>query len=176
MVSAQESGIGGFLLLFALTQILSLGLMAWTIPRMLNEIIGSHAPIVQRMWSGYLPLVIAELVFVIARGVAIGMGLVLIFRHDPRAPMYYKVLLAALIVLAVLDMYFIARFSDSVHAYLLQRGKSSTQFDAAIDGGRMDNFRLIAYAVIWSLYWRSSERVRLTFTPGPGMTEIPTQS
>jgi hypothetical protein len=139
MVSAQESGIGGFLLLFALTQILSLGLMAWTIPRMLNEIIGSHAPIVQRMWSGYLPLVIAELVFVIARGVG-------------------------------------ARFSDSVHAYLLQRGKSSTQFDAAIDSGRMDNFRLIAYAVIWSLYWRSSERVRLTFTPGPGMTEIPTQS
>jgi hypothetical protein len=42
--------------------------------------------------------------------------------------------------------------------------------------GRMNNFRLIGYAVIWSLYWRSSERVRLTFTPSPGMTEIPTQS
>jgi hypothetical protein len=176
MISAQESGIGGFLLLFALTQILSLGFVAWAIPGVVRGMIGPDAPIVQRMWSGYLPLAIAELVFLTVRGVAMGMGLVLIFRRDPRAPMFYKVLLAALIVLAILDVYFIGRFSDAVHTYLLQRGKPSTEFDAAMYSGRMNNFRLIGYAVIWSLYWRSSERVRLTFTPSPGMTEIPTQS
>jgi hypothetical protein len=176
MISAHESGIGGFLLLFALTQIVSLGFVFWAIPLVLHELIGPDAPIVERMWSGYLPLVIAELVFLTARGAAIGMGLVLIVRRDPRAPMFYKVLLAALIVLAVLDLYFQGRFSDAVHAYLLQRSKSTTAFDAAMDSGRVGNFRLIGYSVIWSLYWRSSERVRLTFTPGPGMTEIPTQS
>jgi hypothetical protein len=176
MISAQESGIGGFLLFFALTQILSLGFVVWHIPEVWRAVIGPDAAIVQRMWSGYLPGAIAEFVCWIGRGVAIVIGLVLIFRRDPRAPMFYKVLLGAFIVLAALDLYFMGRFSDAVHAYLGQRGKSTTEFDGAIDSGRMDNFRMIGYGVIWLLYWRSSERVRLTFTPGSGMTEIPTQS
>jgi hypothetical protein len=176
MISAQESGIGGLLLLFALTQILSLGFVAWHIPEIVRGVIGPNAPIVQRMWSGYLPLAIAEFVFSIVQGVAIGMGLVLIFRRDPRTPMFYKVLLAAFIVIAVLDLYFTELFSEAVHVYLVQHGKPIAAFDAAVDSGRMEKFRVIGYCVIWLLYWRSSERVRLTFKPASGMTEIPTQS
>jgi hypothetical protein len=176
MISAQESGIGGILLFFVITQIVSLGLLIWQMPGVLRAVIGPDAPIAERMWSGYLPLVIAEFVFGIVQGAAIMIGLVLIFRRDPRAPMFYKVLLAAYIVIAVLDLYFCELFSAAVHAYLSQHGKSTTGFDAAIDGERRDKFRYIGYAVIWLLYWRSSERVRLTFAPGSGMTEIPTQS
>lgn len=173
MISAQESGIGGFLLLFALTQVVALGVVAWQIPGTLVQLFGPNAVIVSRMYAGYVPLVSAELFFQVVRGVAFIMGLVLLFRRDPRTPKFYLAVLAGYVVIAALDMYFASQTVHAIDAYLTAHGKSTSRVDDAVAKAQLENLRGIGYGVIWFLYWRSSERVRLTFAPPSGMTEIP---
>jgi hypothetical protein len=174
MISAEESGIGGFLLFFALTQILSIGIVAWQIPRTMAEAFGRDAAIVSRMDPAYVPLVTSELFFQVARGIAFVIGLVLIFRRDPRTPKFYMAVLGGVVVLAALDMFFASRSGHAIDAYLAGQGKPTSAVDDALSKGQIENIRGIGYSLIWFLYWRSSERVRLTFAPRSGMTEIPT--
>lgn len=176
MVSAEESGIGGFLLFFAFTQVISLGIVVWHIPGTITETFGPDAGIVSQMDPAYVPLVSGELFFQIVRGVAFIIGLVLIFRRDPRAPKFYQYLLGGIVVLAVLDMFFASRSSHAIDAWLTAHGKATAGVDAAFSKGQIDNLRAIGYSLIWFMYWRSSERVRLTFTEPAGMTEIPKTS
>lgn len=173
MMSAQESGVGGFLLLFALTQVVAIGIVAWQIPGTLVQTFGPNAAIVSRVDAGYLPLVTAELFFQIVRGVAFIIGLVLIFRRDPRTPKFYLFVLGGFAVVAALDMYFASRFLHNIDAYLTAHGKPTGRVDDAVGKANIENIRGIGYGLIWFLYWRSSERVRLTFAPESGMTEIP---
>jgi hypothetical protein len=173
MVSAQESGIGGFLLFFALTQVVATGVVAWQIPSTAAEVFGPDGAIVSRMDPNYVPLVSAELLLQIARGVAFIIGLVLLFRRDPRTPKFYKAVLGGIIAIATLDMYFASRSVHAMEAWLAAHGRPTAKVDDALSKGQMENIRGIVYGVIWFLYWRSSERVRLTFAPASGMTEIP---
>jgi hypothetical protein len=173
MISAEESGIGGFLLLFAATQILSVGFAVWQIPGTFVEAFGRDGAIVSRMDPAYVPLVSGELLFQIARGVTSIMGLVLIFRRDPRTPKFYMAVLAGFVVLAALDLLLATRSGHLIDAYLAARGKPTAGVDDALGKGQIENLRGIAYGLIWFFYWRSSERVRLTFAPPSGMTEIP---
>lgn len=135
MVSAQEAGVGGLLLLFVITQVVSIGFVAWAIPGTIASFSGPDA-------------VVAGIVLFlqVARGVAYIVGLVLIYRRDPRTPRYYLIVLAGVTLIMLLEAF----------------GKTA-----------QENVRSIGYAAFWFFYWRSSERVRLTFEPASGMTEIP---
>jgi hypothetical protein len=134
MISAQESGIGGILLLFVLTLLISLIVLLIMLP---------------------------------------GSWVVLIFRRNRHAPVFFVGFLGGIIVLTFIDMYFGSRLSDFVHTTFAQHGRSTAAYDAAQLKSRYRSIGSIGWTVARLLYWRSSERVRPTFAPGSGMKEIP---
>jgi hypothetical protein len=82
-------------------------------------------------------------------------------------------IVGGIIVLTLIDMYFGSRLSEVVHATLTQHGQSTAAYDDAHLKARYQSIGSIGWTVAWLLYWRSSERVRLTFSPDSGMKEIP---
>jgi len=61
-------------------------------------------------------------------------------------------------------MYFGSRLSDVVHGALTQQGQSTDGYDEAHRRARYQNIGSLLWTAAWLLHWRSSERVRLTFT------------
>jgi hypothetical protein len=173
MYSAQESGIGGFLLLFVLSQLLSLCAWLYKLPTFWNALAGPNAATVQRIYAAYPAVASMELFGDLARIACGVIGLVLIFRRDRRAPVFYTVFLAANIVFVATDMLFGQRFHEAILAYLVAHGQPTANSQEIHDKARLGNYRAIGYSVIWFLYWRSSERVRLTFAPATSPQEIP---
>jgi hypothetical protein len=176
MISAQESGVGGFLLFFVVTVVVNLVLALFKIPSFVAALTGKSGAFITSIYPAYPFLVGVQCFLTLGRVVFFIIGLVLIFRRDRRAPLFFVVFLAAHIVVALADRYVVARIYDALHAYLVQQGRSTEEVDRVSLKARWENIGSALYGVAWLLYWRSSERVRLTFRPGSGMTEIPTQS
>ena len=85
MISAQESGIGGYLLLFVITQFVSLLLGVW---RIAASMFAFSAPLASSN-STYIPYVTTLVILQTARGLMYALGLMLIVRRDPRTRTYY---------------------------------------------------------------------------------------
>jgi len=168
MISAQESGIGGFLLLFAIILVISILVILIQIPGFVVAI--QSARELAPAYPPYPYLVIGELIFLLARCVGCIVGLVLIFRRDRRAPLFFVAFFGVIIVGTLIDMYFGSQLSDAIHAL----GRSTAEYDEAHRTARYRSIGSLLWDIAWLQYWRTSERVRLTFTPGPGMTEIAT--
>jgi|HubBroStandDraft_6_1064221.scaffolds.fasta_scaffold29418_4 hypothetical protein len=176
MISAQESGIGGFLLLFAIVLVLNIIVALFNTPRAYLVMTSPDLAALGRIYPAYPFVVTAEFVFALVRFAGLVIGLVLLVRRDRRAPAFFVGFFGAVIVFTMADMYVGSRFTDAAHVYLTQHGQSTAGVDQAHRVARYQGIGSLMWAAAWLLYWRSSERVRLTFTPGSGMTEIPTQS
>jgi hypothetical protein len=177
MMSAQESGVGGFLLLFTIVMVINLLVLLVRMPGHWFAVTDESTATLGRLLPEYPYVLMGEFIFALARVVGIVIGLVLIVRRDQRAPAFFMGFLGGVIVLTLVDMYFGSRLSDVVHAAFTQHGQSTAAYDEAHRKARYQNIGSLLWTAAWLLYWRSSERVRLTFTPGSGgMAEIPTQS
>jgi hypothetical protein len=121
MVSAQESGIGGWLLLFAIGQVLQAAVSAWQVPGIWHALVGPSAVVAQRSFPAYPLLVVQELV---------------------------SMTLRAVLYAGVTDLLFAARFHDAFHAYRVANGLSVTATDAAHVHSQFATIRLILYAAI----------------------------
>lgn len=165
-----ERGIGGFLLLFLITQAISFLLLLAQLPRLLA---GFHGPewALGATASLLRPTIVFEAIAIAFRVAGIPVGLWLAFRRSRLAPEFYQVFLGTIIVLCAIDALLIWRMTAELHAQLAAEGASSDTILAARYQGLLSVFRLAGYALIWLLYWRGSERVRLTYTPAePAVT------
>jgi hypothetical protein len=136
MMSAQESGIGGFLLLYVIVLFMNFVVTLLRIP------------------VAFLSFGSSDFAFI---------GLVLIFRRERSTPAFFFAFLGAVIVLTLVDTYFTSKVGEAVHAYLTQHGHATDVFDSVRSRTRYQNFSALAWTTGWFLYWRSSERVPITF-------------
>jgi hypothetical protein len=90
-------------------------------------------------------------------------GLVLIFRRSPLAPAFWVALLMTSLIYAVYDLSAVPGFTTQLERAIGSSLDSDT--DHAITSAATRNTRLVGYAIIWSLYWMSSKRVRTRFAP-----------
>jgi hypothetical protein len=171
MISAQESGIGGFLMLFVILLGISIVVALFRIPGCLSAISAANSLVAY--YPPYPTVVEGELVYLIGQIAAGIIGLVLLLRKDRRAPTFFVGFYGALIGVTLIDMYFGSRLSDALHAALTEPGRLDA-YDAAHRMARNQGISAIVWDAAWLQYWRTSERVRLTFTPGTGMMEIAT--
>lgn len=157
-----ETGVGGLLLLFVLTQIVSAVMLGWQLPR---TIAGFSGP----TWalgadsSWFRPTLVFEAVSQVFRLVGIVTGLLLVFRGSPRAPGFYRGYLAAVLAMAAIDGLLIVKVYSQLHATLSAMGATTTGLAASRYVALLGDLRTGGYALLWWLYWRRSERVRRTF-------------
>ena len=158
-----ERGIGGFLLLFLLVQLLALAMLLLQTRPFLDGLRSSWT--LGETMAFMRPALVVESLMNLVRVVGIPVGLLLVLRHSPRAPIYWKILLAMTIVWAALDVVLLLRLYAAVHAQLTAIGASTEGVATQRWRGVANDGRLALHAAIWLAYWSTSERVRLTFPP-----------
>ena len=157
-----ETGVGGLLLLFVLTQLVSAVMLGYQLPRTVAGFSGpTWALGADSTW--FRPTLLFEAVSQVFRLAGILTGLFLVFRGSPRAPGFYRGYLAAVLAVAVIDALLIAKVYSQLHATLSALGATTTGLAASRYVALLGDLRTGAYALLWWLYWRRSERVRRTF-------------
>jgi hypothetical protein len=163
--AAQEQGVGGLLLLFVITQVLAVvvtlvqtrTILASFDPSVWNTI-GLQVP-------SYRPIVIAEGIADILRVLLPVVGVVLIWRRSRRTIAFYSIFLLCLVLWGIADHMAAASVWDGVGAMLRRANKSSDHLRDLEDKAWNQTLRTIVYGGLWLFYWRTSARVRATFTP-----------
>ena len=159
-----ETGVGGLLLLFVLTQLFSGVLLGWQLPRTWAGFSGATWALgADSSW--FRPTLVYEAATQVVRLAGIVIGLTMVLRRSSRTPAFYRGYLATVLVLALIDALLIARVYAQLHVTLTAMGASTTGLGASRYGALLGDARTVAYALIWWLYWRRSERVRRTFAP-----------
>ncbi|NUS96126.1 MAG: DUF2569 family protein [Gemmatimonadaceae bacterium] len=159
-----ETGVGGLLLLFVLTQLLSGVLLGYQLPRTWAGFSGpTWALGADSSW--FRPTLVYEAAMQVVRLAGIAIGLVMIVRGSSRTPAFYRAFLATVLLLSIVDALLIARVYAQLHVTLRALGASTTGLGASRYVALTGDARTAAYALIWWLYWRQSERVRRTFAP-----------
>ena len=157
-----ETGVGGLLLLFVLTQLVSAAMLAWQLPRTWAGFSGpTWALGADSSW--FRPTLVFEAASQVARVVAMLIGLVLVFRRSPRTPGFYRGFLVAVMALALIDALLITKVYAQLHATLVGLGASTSGLTGSRYSALLGDLRSGVYALVWFIYWRSSERVRQTF-------------
>ena len=166
-----ERGIGGFLLLFLLVQLLALAMLLLQTRAVLDGLPGSWA--LGETMAFMRPALVVESLMNLVRVVGIPIGLLLVLRHSPGARIFWKILLATTIIGAALDVVLLLRLYAGVHAQLTAIGASTEGIATQRWRGVANDVRLALHAAIWLAYWSVSERVRLTFAPRPAAAPTP---
>ena len=156
-----ERGIGGFLLLFVLMQLFALAVLLLQTRGFLDGLRASWA--LGETMPFMRPALVVETLMNVVRMVGIPIGLLLLFRHSPGAPVYWKIFLGMTIVWAAMDVVLILRLYAGVEAQLTAIGASIDRVAAQRSTGIENDVRLGVHAAAWLVYWSTSERVRLTF-------------
>lgn len=159
-----ETGVGGLLLLFVLTQLVSAGMLMYQLPRTWAGFSGpTWALGADASW--FRPTLVFEAASQIVRVVAMLIGLALVFRSSPRAPGFYRGFLVMVMALAVIDALLITKVYSQLHATLVGLGASTGGLAGSRYAALLGDLRSGVYALLWFIYWRRSERVRQTFAP-----------
>lgn len=157
-----ETGVGGLLLLFVLTQLVSAAMLIFQIPRTFAGFSGpTWALGTDSSW--FRPTLVFEAGSQIVRVAGTLVGLALLFRRSPRTLGFYRAFLAAALALAAIDALLIAKVYSQLHATLAELGASTSGLAGSRYVALLGDLRSGVYALIWLLYWRRSERVRQTF-------------
>ena len=157
-----ETGVGGLLLLFVLTQLVSAAMLIFQIPRTFAGFSGpTWALGADSTW--FPPTLVFEAASQILRVVGTLVGLVLLFARRPATPRFYRAFLAAALALAGIDALLITKVYSQLHATLVGLGASTGGLAGSRYVALLGDFRSGVYALLWLLYWRGSERVRQTF-------------
>jgi hypothetical protein len=151
---SELSGIGGWLALFVIGQILSPITLLLQSGELFSGVQASVtlepiAPLI-------LPVVIVESFVHLARFVLPIVGVVLIVKRNRLAPRYWFIYLVGLAVFCGIDM-LVAGIMGSQLERVIGVG-----FDSG-DSGTTDNLRLMLWSAVWATYWAQSLRVRATF-------------
>jgi hypothetical protein len=90
-------------------------------------------------------------------------GLFLIYRKSPLAPLFWVFLLITALVYSLYDIIAASNFKSQLETSLGTSLGAETETEMSTAAGR--NSRLVVNAILWSLYWVSSKRVRVRFAP-----------
>jgi Protein of unknown function (DUF2569) len=172
--TSQEDGVGGLLLLFAITQvaIVVITLLKWRV--IIAAFDPSTSGTIGQMVPLYRPVAIAEAIVQALRiGLAVT-GLILIWRRDRGTIVFYTGFLSFLIVWGIADHLAASRVFDGVLHMLDGTGRSTVALREVRDQSGMQTLQSIVYAIVWLCYWRTSARVRATFQQSPATAPLPT--
>lgn len=158
-----ERGIGGFLLLFVVVQLLALAMLLVQARGFLAGV-GSSWALGETM-SFMRPALVVESLMNLVGGIGVPIGLLLLLHRGAGTRLYWRILLATTLVLALLDIAFVLRLYAGVHAQLTAIGASTAGIAAQRSAGVWNDARVGVHAAIWLAYWSTSKRVRLTFPP-----------
>jgi hypothetical protein len=162
---AKEEGVGGLLLLFVLTQVLGIILTLVGSRTILAAFDLSTWDTVGQAVPSYRPVVIAEAIALALRIMLPVVGLLLIWQRDRWTVVFYTGYLTFLIVWGIADHLAAKTVYTGIYAMLDKANRPSDRVRAEQTGFSMQTYQMIAYAVIWLVYWRTSDRVRRTFEP-----------
>jgi hypothetical protein len=157
------AGIGGWLLLFIVGQIVALILnlqSAIDLSGFSREAwaLGDHISI-------YRPLVVAEEAWALLLCIGSVVGLILLLRKRPETPRFYVVFLTFVAGYGLLEFGGMELLYPKLIAYIQTLGGATAGLVEQRSSQSTVGLRQIAYSLIWLLYWRTSRRVANTFPP-----------
>ncbi len=157
-----ESGIGGLLVLFIVTQATAILFSIVQSPTIIAGFRPDSWALGERA-SLYRPLLLFEALGQGARLVCMVFGLVLLLRRRPSTPRFYQIFLAAAIVFGLVDAVGVWATYGQLLPLIAQSGQPANLVESAREQSVVSALRMAGYAGIWFLYWRGSERVHRTF-------------
>jgi hypothetical protein len=162
---AQEQGVGGLLLLFVLSQVVSVVLTVIGTRTILAGFDPSTWNSVGEAVPSYRPVAIAEAIAHVLRIMLPVVGLLLIWQRDRWAIAFYTGYLAFLIVWGIADHLAANRVYEGIYAMLAKANQPADHVRAVESQFGIQTYQSIVYGVFWLIYWRTSDRVRRTFEP-----------
>jgi hypothetical protein len=90
-------------------------------------------------------------------------GLFLIYRRSPLAPVFWVVLLITALFYAVYDLMAASDFKSQLETALGTSLGAESEKEMSTAAGR--NSRVVGNTILWSFYWLYSKRVRVVFAP-----------
>lgn len=152
----QDSGVGGWLLLFTIGQTIGTLVGLAGLPTNLGDLADSVG--VGAVVIGLQPLVVLEAAMhTLAIPITIA-GLVLLVRHSPYTPRYWFAYLAASSAYLVVDLLALSLIEPQMVRLL-----GTEMMQEGMDGTRRTLVTQLIASVIWASYWVRSRRVRATF-------------
>ena len=164
-VLAEETGVGGWLLFFCISESAAVLVNIRALAQ-IPQVFRPESWALGEQASLYRPLVLFETAAQVILTVGGLVGLILLFRRHPRTPRFFTVLLAFSALYGVVEMV----GAEKLYAQLLPvMSKVGT---TALDRLRLRNFRsdtmfrgfqMLVVGIGWALYWQMSARVARTF-------------
>ena len=154
-------GVGGWMAWFLLGQSL-------TVLLSLGRLYSDWPPWTPESWAfgnalpGFNLLITIETAANVAQIVVPVIGIILTAKHHPLAPRLWLAYLAAMFAYGVTDVVWASIGLQQTHA-LFGDSAPTRAMTAALAPAEAMNLRLAFWALIWSLYWMRSKRVRATF-------------
>lgn len=158
---AGPRGIGGWMVLFIIGQVVVVIMSVATINSGFQEMTGAWP--LGEQFSYLRPLLLVETGMHLAQIFVPLLGLALIARRSTITPSYWRTYLIALVIYAVFDIVMSLQLMADLTPLL--DGEAAQDVRREITGAVGMNVRAAIYGVIWSLYWSVSKRVRNTFGP-----------
>lgn len=159
-------GIGGWLLLFVVGQVLSLILNvrnALDLSKFSQDAwsLGDHV-------SLYRPLIVIEELCTVLLCVGGVVGLILLIRKKPQTPRFYFDYLVFVAGFGLLEIGGMALLLPRLAAFIHASGGSTEALIQDQSALNATELQQIAYGLVWLLYWRKSRRVASTFISSEG--------
>jgi hypothetical protein len=161
-IPGASAGIGGWLLLFLITQ----GVAAVWVLAGVRTIVGAFTP---EVWAigqvvpHYHLLAVSEAVMWVAQVVCPPVGITLAIRRYPRTPLFFEIYLAAIFAYHSLHLLLAPQVYSGIVEWARSQGAQTTTLERAGDDVVLSAARGMAYAVLWFFYWLRSIRVDATF-------------
>ncbi len=157
------AGIGGWLALFVLGQVLTVVLVALQVPATIASFsgptwaLGSQVPSLR-------PILVLEALAnaIMLVGASIGLGL--IFRRHPLTPRFFQFFLLFVLAYGLVRLVALPTMYRELLVLVREGGGSAADMEQEKMTAISNTGRMAGYAALWFLYWLRSRRVANTFT------------